>query len=72
MSNIYKVRFMRFKKGQESGKQAPLAEPGAKLVRIQSGEVEEPPGAPFVGQGRCQRGKCQRFGIAGFIVCPVA
>lgn len=63
---------MRLQKGQEGSQQAPLAGPVAELIRIQSSYVKEPPRAPFVGQCRCQRGKGQRFGIAGFVVCPVA
>ena len=63
---------MRLQKGQDRGQKAPLPGSGAKLVCIQSGEVEEPQGTPFVDQRRRQRGKRQRFGIAGFIVCRVA
>jgi len=63
---------MSFEKGQKGRQQVPLAGPGAKLVRIQSRKLEEPPRAPFVGQRRGQCRKRERLGIAGFIVCPVA
>ena len=63
---------MGFEKGQKGRQQVPLAGPGAKLVRIQSRKLEEPPRAPFVSQRRGQRSKCQRFRVDGFIVCPVA
>jgi two-component system, cell cycle response regulator DivK len=54
---------MGLEKGQSGGQQAALAGAGAQLICIQSGEVEEPPRAPFVGEGRRQRGQGKRFGV---------
>ncbi len=55
---------MRFEEGQRGRQQASFAGPGAKLVRIQPGKVKEPLCAPFVGERRGERGKCQRLGVA--------
>jgi hypothetical protein len=72
LSNIYQIRLMGFEKGKQGRQQAALAGPGAEFIGTQAGEVKEPPGAAFVGQGRGQCGQRQCLGIAGFIVCPVA
>ena len=65
LSYSQQVRLMRLQEGQSGGQQAPLAGPGAELIRIQSGEVKEPPRAPFVGQRRGERGEGKRFGVSG-------
>ncbi len=63
---------MRFQKGQRGRQQPPLAGPGAKLNRIQSGEVKEPLGAPFVGERRRERLKGKRLRVGRRVICRVA
>jgi len=60
---------MRFQKGERGCEQAPLAGAGAEFGRIQSGEIEEPLRAPFVGQGRRQRGKPECLRVGWTVVC---
>ena len=63
---------MGFEEGQGGRQQAPFAGPGAKLVRIQSGEVEEPLRAPCVGERRRERCKRQRLRVGRPVICGVA
>ena len=66
------VRFMRFEKGEDGREKAPFADPGAKLICIQPGEVKEPLGAPFVVERRGKRLKCKRFRVGRRVICGVA
>jgi len=54
---------VRFKEGYERGEQARLICPAAKLACPDSGQVEEPLRAAFVGERRRERGKGESIGI---------
>jgi hypothetical protein len=54
---------MGFEEGECGREKASFTGPHTKLLDIQSGEVKEPPGAPFVGEGCGERGKGQRFRV---------
>jgi hypothetical protein len=63
---------MSLEERQCCGEKVSLSGTAAQLFRGQSGEIKEPHGATFVGQGCGQCGEGERFGIAGRFICRVA
>ena len=61
--NGKQVRLMRFEEPQQRGEKRRIVEPAPKLVRPDSGQVEEPLRAAFVGERRRERGKGESIGI---------
>ncbi len=59
---------MRLEKAQECGEQRGLGRAGAKLVRPDSGQIDEPPG-PALAPERCRkRGKGQHEWVGRGII----
>jgi len=54
---------MRFEEADASRKHGVVFKPGSNPIRRQSGQRQEPFGAPGVGQCRAERGKGERFRV---------
>lgn len=54
---------MRFEKCDEAGEQCGVGRPPPKLVCLDSGQVQEPLRAPFVGKRRRERGKSESIRV---------
>ena len=54
---------MRLEEAQSGGEQRRVAGPAPKLVCPNSGQVEEPPRAPFVAERRRKRGEGESHGV---------
>ena len=55
LRNGEEVGLVRFKEADECAEQGRLADPIAEVICPDSGQVQEPPRAPFVGQRRSKR-----------------
>lgn len=54
---------MAFEEANHGGEKGGLAGPAAKLICVDSGQVEEPPCPPFVGEHGGERRQRQDFGV---------
>jgi two-component system cell cycle response regulator DivK len=62
--NRDKIRLVRFEEDDQGGEKLRIAGPAAQFVCPDSGQGEEPLGAPFVGNHRCKSGKSDRYGVS--------